>query len=39
VSNIKYITEGFVARRYSDDEILGILGGNWLRFFKMIWGG
>lgn len=39
VSNIKYITEGLVARGYSDDEILGILGGNWLRYFKMIWGG
>ena len=38
VSNIKYITEGLVARSYSDDEIMKILGDNWLRYFKTIWG-
>ena len=38
VSNIKYITEGLVARGYSDQEIMKILGGNWLRYFRMIWG-
>ena len=38
VSNIKYITEGLVARGYSDVEVLKILGGNWLRYFETIWG-
>lgn len=38
VSGIKYITEGLVARGYSDQEIMKILGGNWLRYFRMIWG-
>jgi membrane dipeptidase len=38
VSNIKYITEGLVARGYSDQEIMKILGGNWVRYFRMIWG-
>jgi membrane dipeptidase len=38
VSNIKYITEGLVARGYSDQEIMKVLGGSWLNYFKMIWG-
>jgi membrane dipeptidase len=31
------ITEGLVARGYSDNEILKILGGNFLRIFKEVW--
>ncbi|MFQ6052785.1 MAG: dipeptidase [Candidatus Bathyarchaeia archaeon] len=38
ISKVKYITEGLVSRGYSDGEILKILGGNWLRYFRMIWG-
>lgn len=38
ISKIGVITEGLVARGYSDDEILKILGGNWLRYFKYVWG-
>ena len=32
-------TMGLVARGYSDKEIKGILGGNWVRLFKRVWGG
>jgi membrane dipeptidase len=31
-------TMGLVARGYSDQEIKGILGGNWVRLFKKVWG-
>ena len=31
-------TRGLVARGYSDPEIEGILGGNFLRLFKKVWG-
>ena len=31
-------TRGLVARGYSDPEIEGILGGNFLRLFKRVWG-
>ena len=31
-------TKGLVARGYSDKEIKGILGGNWVRLFKKVWG-
>jgi len=31
-------TRGLVARGYSDEEIRGILGGNFLRLFKRVWG-
>jgi len=30
-------TKGLVARGYSDDEIKGILGGNWVRLFRRVW--
>ena len=36
-SNWPKITEGLVARGYSDDEILKILGGNFMRVFKVVW--
>lgn len=32
------LTEGLIRRRYSDDEILGILGGNFVRVLGEIWG-
>lgn len=38
ISNFKHITEGLVARGYSNKEVLKILGGNWLKYFKTIWG-
>lgn len=31
------LTEGFIRRKYSDAEILGILGGNFARVLKQIW--
>ncbi len=31
-------TKGLVARGYSDQEIRGILGGNWVSLFKKVWG-
>ncbi|MBN1318580.1 MAG: membrane dipeptidase, partial [Anaerolineales bacterium] len=33
---IPNITRGLVARNYSDDDILKILGGNWMRVFKEV---
>ena len=32
------IAKGMVARGYSDTEIQGVLGENWLRLFKKVWG-
>ena len=31
-------TKGLVARGYSDQEIKGILGANWISLFKRVWG-
>jgi membrane dipeptidase len=31
------LTKGLLARGYSDQEIMGILGGNWLRLFERVW--
>lgn len=31
------VTKGLVARSYSDKEIIGILGGNFLRLFEKVW--
>jgi membrane dipeptidase len=33
------LTKGLVARGYSDQEVKAILGGNWVRLFKKVWGG
>jgi membrane dipeptidase len=33
------LTMALVARGYSDQEIKGILGGNFLRLFKKVWRG
>ena len=32
------ISKGMIARGYSDSEIQGVLGENWLRVFKRAWG-
>lgn len=32
------ITRGLMARGYKDEEILKIIGGNWMRVFKEVWG-
>jgi len=37
--NIPNVTRGLVARGYSDDAIRKILGGNFLRVFRQVWGG
>ncbi len=31
------LTKGLLARSFSDDEISGILGGNWLKLFEKVW--
>ncbi|MFN0178214.1 MAG: dipeptidase [Gemmatimonadales bacterium] len=31
------LTEGLIRRKYTDDQILGILGGNFRRVFEQIW--
>jgi len=33
------IVEGLIRRGYSDDHIRGIMGGNFLRLFRLVWGG
>ena len=38
VDNLANITRGLVARGYSDQEIEKVLGGNFLRVFKRVWG-
>ena len=38
VSRVKKITRGLVARGYSDEDIKKILGLNFLRLFKVVWG-
>jgi membrane dipeptidase len=32
------LTDGLIRRKYSDDEILGVLGGNFKRVLSQIWG-
>ena len=31
------VTKGLVARGYPDKEIIGILGGNFLKLFEKVW--
>ena len=38
-AKIPNVTRGLVARGYSDDAIRKILGGNFLRIFRQVWGG
>ena len=37
VSKVENIARGLVARGYSDDDILKILGGNFLNLFRRVW--
>ena len=39
VAGWRNVTRGLVARGFSDDEVLAILGGNWLRVFERTWSG
>ena len=39
VGELPEITKGLVSREYSDNEIMKILGCNFLRVFKEVWGG
>ena len=39
ISKLPAITECLVQRGYSDEDILKILGGNFLRVFEQVWGG
>jgi membrane dipeptidase len=32
------VTEGLLARGYSDADVRAILGENWLRLFESVWG-
>jgi membrane dipeptidase len=38
ITKIPNIAKCMVARGYSDKEIKGVLGENWLRVFKRAWG-
>lgn len=38
MSDLPRVTEGLVARGFSDGEVQAILGQNWLRVFGQIWG-
>jgi membrane dipeptidase len=31
------LTEGLIRRKYTDEQILGVLGGNFKRVLKQIW--
>lgn len=39
VGGFRNLTCGLVSRGYSDDDILKVLGGNWLRVFGEAWAG
>jgi membrane dipeptidase len=39
LENMPNLTMGLVARGYSDQEVKGILGGNWVGLFRRVWGG
>jgi membrane dipeptidase len=38
LEHMSNFTMGLVARGYSDQEIRSILGGNWIRLFREVWG-
>lgn len=38
VTHLPNLAKGLVARGYSDEEVQGILGENWLRVFRSAWG-
>jgi membrane dipeptidase len=37
IASVKNIARGMVARGYSDDDILKVLGGNFLALFRKVW--
>jgi len=37
-ANLVNITRGLISRGYSDQEVEKVLGGNFLRVFKRVWG-
>jgi membrane dipeptidase len=37
-TNMRLVTEELVARNYGDDDVLKILGGNFVRLFGQVWG-
>jgi membrane dipeptidase len=37
-SGMLNITRGLMQRGYSDDDIRKVMGGNWLRLFRQVWG-
>lgn len=37
ITDLPSVTEGLISRGYSDDDIVKILGGNWLRVFGEVW--
>jgi membrane dipeptidase len=39
MTNVRLITETLVARGYADEDVLKILGGNFLRLFREVWAG
>ena len=39
INSLDMVTECMVQRDFSDDEILGVIGGNFLRHFRTAWGG
>lgn len=39
MAKVRAITEGLVERGYSDDDVLKILGGNFVRLFEQVWTG
>ena len=38
-SHMAIVTAGLVKRGYRDEDIQKVLGLNWLRYFRKVWGG
>ncbi len=39
IRGLPNLTSALIDAGFSDEELLGILGGNWLRVFRKVWGG
>jgi membrane dipeptidase len=37
-AGLRRLTERLIERGYQDDEVIGILGENWLRVYEEVWG-
>lgn len=37
INSMDMVTDAMVARNFSDEEILGVIGGNFLRHFRTVW--